>query len=71
MPYAVVPGEEDLGTQKRCPGCGEWWPAMDEEFWIPIVKRGRNGWFAYCRACNAERNARRRCHGMERAVGLG
>lgn len=28
MPYAVVPGEEELGVQKRCPQCGDWWPEI-------------------------------------------
>jgi hypothetical protein len=47
-PYAVVPGEEELGVQKRCPQCGDWWPAMDPTWW----QQSRNGsWHAWCKDC--------------------
>lgn len=47
-PYAIVPGEEELGVQKRCPQCGDWWPAMDPEFW----QQSRNGsWHSWCKDC--------------------
>lgn len=28
---ALVPGEEELGPQKQCNRCGEWWPVTDGE----------------------------------------
>lgn len=47
-PYAIVEGEEELGVQKRCPQCGDWWPAMDPTWW----QQSRNGtWHAWCRDC--------------------
>ena len=57
---AIVRGEEELGPQRRCRTCAEWWPA-DGEFWEPRA--------ATCRACRGsvrerhtppERMARRR-----------
>lgn len=43
--------DPELGTVRRCPTCGEWWPD-DAEFYYP----NRNGW--QCRACWSERHAR-------------
>ena len=37
--------------EKRCPDCGEFWPA-DTEFFQP---GGRNSLSAYCKACRVER----------------
>ena len=36
----VVPGEEELGVQKRCHSCGEWWP-LDSDFWYVMFRAGR------------------------------
>lgn len=60
--------ETELGTERRCPHCGDWWP-LDDEFWQPTVKRGRATFHSWCRACLAEdRTDRRRC---ERPDGMG
>ena len=52
-PRIVIPGEEELGVQRRCPRCGEFWPE-DHEFFYP-ARRG--GFQAYCKACWHERSA--------------
>lgn len=45
--------DDELGTVRLCPRCGEWWP-QDEEFYWP--RRDRDGgWQCYCRACDYER----------------
>ena len=41
MGVTVVAGEEELGVQRRCPRCGDWWP-LDATFWIN-VSAGRPG----------------------------
>ena len=47
----VIPGEEELGPQRQCLACGDWYPA-DKEFF----ERGR----LQCRACTyTQRNQRR------------
>lgn len=47
--------ETELGTERRCPRCGEFWPAPpDPEFWQAVTKRGRPSFHPYCRACLAE-----------------
>ena len=64
--------DPELGTEKRCNVCGDWWP-LDEEFWY--VKRYAVGdvayaggkpyvrltpgvhWYSRCRACWADRAA--------------
>ena len=64
--------DPELGPEKRCNICGDWWP-VDEEFWY--VKRYEVGDIAYaggkpyvrqtpgihvqsrCKACWAERSA--------------
>ena len=50
-----------LGTEKRCPRCGEWWPLDDEFFYraTPCHRLRGARWQAYCRACWAERSAER------------
>jgi hypothetical protein len=48
---AVIPGEEELGSQKRCGLCHDWYPLGDPAFWY----REGNGWAGWCRACWAER----------------
>ena len=55
----VVPGEEELGLQRRCARCREPWP-LDATFWHPLVKKGRPTWHSYCRACTAEYRRERR-----------
>jgi len=65
-PYAIVPGEEELGVQKRCPQCGEWWPAMDPEFW---PRAGSQGFLAWCRDCKYQRRVDRRVRPAALVVG--
>lgn len=50
----VVPGEEELGQQRWCYRCQEWWP-LDADFW---QKLGTTK--ASCRAC--QRESGRRSH---------
>jgi len=38
--------ETELGTEKWCPRCEEWWPADPEFFW-----RTSSGLFYCCKAC--------------------
>lgn len=49
----------ELGTEKLCPRCGEYWPADREFFWPRGHGHGLQGW---CRACtaNCERGRKRR-----------
>lgn len=45
----------ELGTERWCPGCGEFWPE-DEEFWfIDTRGGGRPRVYGRCRACWSER----------------
>lgn len=54
----IVEGEEELGSQKRCPACGEWWP-VDPEFWYVYRHGPRTGLAnSPCRACFADKSAR-------------
>lgn len=49
-PFVIVPGEEELGEQKRCPRCLDWWPVEDD-----FYKRRPNGRpQSWCRACYNE-----------------
>lgn len=48
---AVLPHEAELGPQRRCSRCGEWWP-LGNEFWRRKVSRGRP--YHACRACIAD-----------------
>lgn len=73
--------DPELGPEKLCAVCGEWWP-LDDEFWyfrvIPAgesyVSRGRmyvrtvaaRHVYARCRACWAVRN--REQHAARKAV---
>lgn len=59
MAPSIVPGEEELGPQRRCPRCGCWWPE-DEEFFLWTRIKGRPGWHSWCRACLAEAAVLRR-----------
>ena len=42
--------QTELGIERLCAGCGEWWPE-DDEFWY--YQRGRI--IGRCRACWSER----------------
>ena len=42
----------ELGTEKHCSRCDEWWPA-DLEFFFSDPKR-RDGLFYCCKACYRE-----------------
>ena len=55
----------DLGEEKRCARCGEYWPA-DEEFFA-ACRNNKSGLHSYCRACCTERKFELR-HGAERKV---
>lgn len=57
----------ELGVERRCPRCRQWWPE-DDEFWLRITARGRSTWFSWCRACKAEHDSRMKRQGaFERA----
>jgi hypothetical protein len=43
--------ETDIGTERLCRRCDEWWP-IDREFWY-FDRDGRV--MGYCKACWAER----------------
>lgn len=54
---APIVVDPELGRQKLCPGCDEWWP-LDDEFWYRYVPRRRSPyWSARCRACLLETSA--------------
>lgn len=42
----------ELGIEKRCRKCREYWP-LDGEFWH-ILKRGIGGFNSVCRACRIQ-----------------
>ena len=50
----------EIGLEKKCQRCGEWWPD-DPEFYGPILgfrgKRLRDTW---CKACRTEYQKERR-----------
>lgn len=51
---AIVPGEEELGVQRECYRCREFWPA-DETFWPVRTRRnGERDFHSYCKACYTE-----------------
>ena len=35
----IVPGEEELGIQRQCQRCRDWWP-FDDEFWPILAAAG-------------------------------
>jgi hypothetical protein len=49
----IVPHEPELGDQKQCSHCHEWWPA-DGEFYYGN-RRTADGWHSWCKACFRER----------------
>jgi hypothetical protein len=53
--YATAVKRTELGIERRCFACGEWWP-QDETFWY--LSRGKV--MGRCRACWVEFNASRR-----------
>lgn len=40
----------DIGLEKRCPDCGDWWP-VDDEFYFVQRERGVERPSACCKAC--------------------
>jgi hypothetical protein len=48
--------DEELGLQKHCPRCDDWWPA-DAEFFYSHKRRGRVELDTWCRACWQEYRA--------------
>ena len=48
----IVPGEEELGIQKRCPKCGDWWPIEGTTEFFGRRPNGEPG--SWCRACYNE-----------------
>jgi hypothetical protein len=53
MPLTVT----ELGTERRCNACSDWWP-LDGEFFHRNPK-GVGGFLGTCRACFSERRRRR------------
>ena len=45
--------ETELGTERLCLRCQEWWP-VDDEFWY--FRKRDGGILGWCRACWSERN---------------
>ena len=48
-PYAPQKTVTELGEEKRCMSCGEYWPA-DAEF-FEAMRSSRDGWSPRCIAC--------------------
>ena len=47
--------ETELGPERLCRGCGEWWP-LDAEFWYFYLNpQGKRQVMGRCRACWSER----------------
>jgi hypothetical protein len=62
---AIVKGEEELGRQRYCRTCDEWWPD-DEEFFGRT--RCRDGYVrSWCRACRLSQWAATH-HGRKRVA---
>lgn len=53
--------DTDLGIEKYCPHCDEYWP-LDDAFWWPrgTSKKGGQLWSSVCKACYDERYKRGR-----------
>lgn len=45
--------QSELGLEKCCLACRQFWPA-DSEFFAPLAS-SRDGWTTRCKACIAER----------------
>lgn len=48
-PYGLHRTVTELGEEKRCMSCGEYWPA-DSEF-FEVMQSRRDGWSPRCIAC--------------------
>lgn len=46
---AILPGEEELGHQRYCKSCREWWPDDEEFFGRTLCRDGYVR--SWCRAC--------------------
>ena len=64
--------DTELGQEKKCTRCGEWWP-NDLEF-FPRCARNKGGLDTFCRACRTDaiRNApsRKKRSTMKREVDI-
>jgi hypothetical protein len=49
--------DPELGRERLCRTCQEWWPE-DDEFWYFQTRNGRRQTYPYCRACWSDRNQR-------------
>ncbi len=58
----------ELGREKRCPHCGEYWPT-DREFFWPRLRGTRVGLRPWCRACDDEYKQAWRA-GLTRRMGV-
>lgn len=47
--------ETEIGTERLCRGCGEFWP-IDDDFWYFQDRGGRRVVMGRCRACWSERS---------------
>lgn len=59
----------ELGTERRCSICGDWWP-LDEEFYYR-QRNGYGGFQSICKACKATRRGSgdsRKGRGIDRAL---
>ena len=68
---ALVPGEEEIGAQRQCTRCREWWPApepgdADSEWWY----RNHGTWHPHCKACLREARDLRWAAKRERKAAL-
>lgn len=64
LPRCIV---TELGTEKRCPRCNEYWPADTDFFYSQKGKK--DGLHDWCKACyTAWREARYRAHMKRRAA---
>lgn len=50
--------ETDIGTEKRCTRCGEFWP-VDTDFYSSQRTNGTERASSHCRACLADRYKRK------------
>lgn len=50
----IRPDEPELGEQRQCVLCREWWPEA-EEFYAPNSSEGRRYLSRRCRACDRDR----------------
>ncbi len=48
-PYVAYSTITELGEEKRCMSCGEYWPADNEFF--EVMRSRRDGWSPRCIAC--------------------